>query len=216
MLYRLIIVTLLAFSLYPGLAHAQKPKADKAAASVAKMLAGAYHNKTQAAADSDFFEIHLKMKPIWKDRKIGYWLYVEQAVAKAQDKPYRQRVYHVYSRPNGEVVSEIFSLNNPLRFAGAWKSAKPLDQLTPDSLVARTGCEVILTAQKIQGQNGYKGQTGQNTCPSDLRGAAWATSEVTMTDKQLISWDRGYDKDGKQVWGATKGGYVFDKVEKLD
>lgn len=216
MLYRVSFLTVLLIGLLFNSSLAQGIKPDKAAETVVKMLAGTYHNKTQAAADSDFFEIHLKMKPIWKDRKIGNWLYVEQAVAKAQDKPYRQRVYHVYSRPNGEVVSEIFSLSNPLRFAGAWKLDKPLDQLTPDSLLSRAGCEVILTKQSINGSNGYKGQTGQNTCPSDLRGASWATSEVTMTDKQLISWDRGYDKLGKQVWGATKGGYIFDKVGKLD
>jgi hypothetical protein len=35
-----------------------------------------------------------------------------------------------------------------------------------------------------------------------------------MTPSQLLSWDRGYDKEGKYVWGAEKGGYVFDKISK--
>jgi hypothetical protein len=27
----------------------------------------------------------------------------------------------------------------------------------------------------------------------------------------MLSWDRGYNKDDKQVWGAEKGGYRFVK-----
>jgi hypothetical protein len=27
----------------------------------------------------------------------------------------------------------------------------------------------------------------------------------------MLSWDRGYNADGKQVWGAEKGGYRFVK-----
>jgi hypothetical protein len=27
----------------------------------------------------------------------------------------------------------------------------------------------------------------------------------------LLTWDQGFDKDGKQVWGAVKGGYEFKR-----
>jgi hypothetical protein len=45
-----------------------------------------------------------------------------------------------------------------------------------------------------------------------LRGASYATSEVVITDEQLLSWDRGWDANGKQVWGAETGGYIFVKT----
>jgi len=32
------------------------------------------------------------MVQIWEERTDGYWLYVEQAIAGYQDKPYRQRI----------------------------------------------------------------------------------------------------------------------------
>jgi hypothetical protein len=57
----------------------------------------------------------------------------------------------------------------------------------------------------------FVGSTGATSCGSDLRGAKYATSEVTLSKKQLISWDRGFDSNGVQVWGAKKGGYIFDK-----
>jgi CpeT protein len=45
-----------------------------------------------------------------------------------------------------------------------------------------------------------------------LRGATYATSEVIIKNQQMISWDRGYDSSDRQVWGAEKGGYVFEKI----
>uniref|UniRef100_UPI0038D3A63C CpcT/CpeT family chromophore lyase n=1 Tax=Flavobacterium sp. TaxID=239 RepID=UPI0038D3A63C len=51
------------------------------------------------------------------------------------------------------------------------------------------------------------------TCASELRGASYATSKVTITANQVLSWDQGFDKDDKQVWGATKAGYIFDKLQ---
>jgi len=58
----------------------------------------------------------------------------------------------------------------------------------------------------------YEGSTEGNNCESDLRGAKYATSEVKISKDGIISWDRGYDAEGKQVWGAEKGGYIFKRV----
>jgi CpeT protein len=53
-----------------------------------------------------------------------------------------------------------------------------------------------------------------NNCPSNLRGATYATSEVVVQHDKMISWDRGFDSRDKQVWGAEKGGYIFMKELK--
>ena len=36
-----------------------------------------------------------------------------------------------------------------------------------------------------------------------------ATSEVVVSPGRIESWDRGFDAEGAQVWGAEKGAYVF-------
>ena len=41
----------------------------------------------------------------------------------------------------------------------------------------------------------------------------YATSVVTLGESTLVSWGRGYDAGGSQVRGATKGGYVFDRLD---
>ena len=58
-----------------------------------EMMQGSFDSKEQAAEDSAYYAISLHMYPIWPER--GQFLYVEQALAAMQDKPYRQRVYEL-------------------------------------------------------------------------------------------------------------------------
>lgn len=173
---------------------------------LAKAMKGIYDNSNQAALDTNFFAISLKITPIWKNNSNGYWFYVEQAVSTMQNKPYRQRVYHLTEPTKGKFESAVYTLNNPLRFAG---KVNEVEKLTPDSLIAREGCSVFLQFDKMN--KVFKGSTENNKCTSDLKGASYATSEVSIFKNKLISLDRGYDLTNKQVWGSTIGPYVFVK-----
>lgn len=171
-------------------------------------MTGSFSSEEQAKNDSDYFNIELEMVQIWKDRTDGPWIYVEQAVAESKEKPYRQRVYQLKERSDGKIESIVYTIPDPLRFAGDYKNNFPLVKLSADSLILKEGCEVVLYRTDI----GYfEGSTVEKNCPSDLRGASYATSEVLIDKDKLISWDRGFDENGNQVWGARKGGYVFKK-----
>ncbi len=176
---------------------------------LAMYMTGSFSSLEQARADSDYLDIRLEAVPVWTDRKDGPWLYVEQALAERKRRPYRQRVYHLVERAGGALWSEVYSFEDPLRFAGDWKKDEPLDGLTPDSLAIREGCAVVL--RRTSGDT-FEGATVDGECLSSLRGAAYATSEVTVRREQLTSWDRGFDGDGTQVWGATGGPYVFKRI----
>ncbi|MCC7430106.1 chromophore lyase CpcT/CpeT [bacterium] len=178
---------------------------------LANWLSGSFSNEEQAKQDSDYFHITLRMVPVWKNSKDGIWLYVEQAVAQKQDKPYRQRVYHLTEKDGKTFESEVYTFKgDPLRFAGEWKKTEPLAKLSPDSLETRSGCSIILTKK---GET-FVGSTQGKNCESNLKGAAYATSEVTLFKDKIISWDRGFDKKNEQVWGAEKGGYIFKKIKE--
>jgi CpeT protein len=171
-------------------------------------MTGSFSSEEQAEKDSNYFNIELEMVQLWKDRTDGPWLYIEQAVAESKDKPYRQRVYQLRKRNDGKIESLVYTILDPLRFAGDYKKEFPLLRLTPDSLILKEGCEVVL----YQADNGYfEGSTVDKNCGSDLRGARYATSEVMIDKDKMISWDRGFDENGNQVWGATEGGYIFKK-----
>lgn len=196
----------------PGQADPKAPAGS--VESLAGMMVGSYTSDAQAKTDPDFKVIELHMAPIWSSRKDGPWLYIEQAAAGSLDKPYRQRVYHLSVSQNpekspGTVESVVFELpGDPLTMAGAWQDPKRFDTMVPEALQAREGCTVYVVPNA---DGTWTGSTDGELCRSTLRGATYATSEVTITATELRSWDRGFDKDGKQVWGAVKGAYRFVK-----
>lgn len=173
-------------------------------------MIGSFNSEEQSKNDSDYYNISLEMHRIWRDREDGYWLYVEQAVAANKDKPYRQRIYHIYQ--DGQVIkSIIYTIPDEKNFIGGWKNISLFNTLSSEKLEARDGCEVII---KRKDENTFVGSTIEKDCTSNLRGATYATTEVVITKKKLISWDRGFNDKDEQVWGAEKGGYVFDKISE--
>jgi hypothetical protein len=173
---------------------------------LAEIMNGSFSSQEQSKADSSYFHISLKMTPVWKKEKDGYWLYVEQAMATALDKPYRQRVYHLYLQDDTTLVSKVFELQNPKDVINGWQDKSKLDGIIKDNLVDRQGCSIYLHKTK---EGYFKGSTPGKECLSTLRGATYATSEVIIQKDRMISWDRGWDIADKQVWGAVKGGYIF-------
>lgn len=169
-------------------------------------MTGTYDSSAQAEIDPEYYNIALHMEPIWTDTA-GHYLYVEQALASTPLEPYRQRVYKLEAKGK-RVISRVFELREPGRYVGAHKNPGRFATLAPDDLMEKEGCAVYLKRDK----NGvYRGSTRKKECKSTLRGAAYATSRVSIDPTFVQSWDRGFNTDDEQVWGATKGGYLFFK-----
>ena len=180
---------------------------DKELDQLSLLLQGKYSSELQAINDTDYFNISLIMTPIWTGKKDGKWMYVEQAMATKLNKPYRQRVYHLQHPAKDVFTSDIYTIKNALSFAGLQNDKDKMDKLIFDSIDLKEGCTVTL----INHNNIYSGGTDNDKCPSDLRGAKYATTKIVLKKGELDSWDQGFDATGKQVWGATKGGYIFIK-----
>ena len=177
---------------------------------VATILTGTFTSERQADEDPSYYPISLRHVPIWTDRNDGPWLYVEQALSSQLHRPYRQRVYHLVGLEGGRVRSDVYTLpGEALDYAGADPSR--FDDVSPSGLEPRNGCSIFLEP----GADGhFVGSTHENACKSTLRGAAYATSEVDLRHEVLTTWDRGYDENGEQVWGATTGPYRFERVDE--
>lgn len=189
------------------------PAVDEGFTVLVDWMTGIYASEAQSKTDPEYFDIRLAMARIWHDREDGVWLYVEQAVAQMMDKPYRQRVYRLRHVGARIYESSVYELpGDPLAHAGAHTTEKPLGEMSPDDLTLMPGCGVVLRRMP---DGTFAGSTLGSQCGSDFRGASYATSEVRVTEKGITSWDRGYGADHKQVWGAVKGSYVFDKTENL-
>lgn len=174
-------------------------------------MVGSFSSAKQASRDPENYrDIRLEMVQVWPDRTDGTWLYVEQAVASSLDKPYRQRIYRLRHDSANVYTSDVYTLPEPaLQYAGAWQDPSRLGSLTPEALTLKDGCSLTLTWHNCSAI--FTGTTTGTGCESTLQGAAYASSEASISPFGMITWDRGFDKNGNQVWGATEGGYVFVK-----
>ena len=204
---RVIILSVLFFAACSSVKKSTVTKTDKELNQLEQLLSGSFSSELQSKEDTSYFNISLVMLPSWTNRTDGKWMYVEQAMATKLDKPYRQRVYHLQHSGKNTFTSDIYTIKNALTYAGLQNDKSKLEKLSFDSLELKDGCTVTL-----KNNNGvFSGGTDGRSCPSDLRGAKYATTKITLKKGELISWDQGFDANDKQVWGATKGGYIFIK-----
>jgi hypothetical protein len=170
-------------------------------------MSGHFSNQQQALKDSDYFDVRLHMVPIWKERSSGHYLYMEQALA--EQRPYRQRVYNVIQKDDTTFECVVYAFKDPTKYIGEWEKPIPLAGLSPDSLIPLEGCKITLYKK---GEIAFVGGTTGTNCETDQRGTDYYTIDLTISKNQVIRWDRGYVRDGAQVWGPRQGGYVFKKL----
>ncbi|MBN2057059.1 chromophore lyase CpcT/CpeT [bacterium] len=173
-------------------------------------ITGAFSSHAQARDNEDYFDILLRMGRIWPARDDAFWLYVEQAVAQVESRPYRQRIYRIRQLGAEYIEVRIFTFPDPLSFVGEWRKEEPFAGLLPELLEEREGCTVLLVRKD---ESTFAGSTVDGMCTSDLNDAVYATTEVILTADRMLSWDRGYNAEGSQVWGPEAGPYIFNKLE---
>jgi hypothetical protein len=169
---------------------------------------GEYNTQSQNAQDTNYFNISLIMFSIWEKETDARYFYVEQAMVGKEDKPYRQRVYKVYQTGPTTIVSAIYTIKKQEEFVKLHESTKKQKALTKEEIDYKEGCDVFLEFDGVR----FFGGTTDKKCLSSLRGAKYTTTEVQVFEDKLISWDRGFTENGIHAWGATAGGYVFDKI----
>lgn len=187
-----------------------RAEAPGAAEEVASLLAGTFDSKAQAEADPEGFRaVRLVAVPVPRSRlaKGEPVLYVEQALLTTPNKPYRQRFYRVEETADGNVISRVFEPKEPLAVSGKWRDPADLALYGAGDVVERIGCAVRLKRTA----DGWEGATEGKNCPSALSGARYATSRVKLVPGRIESWDRGWDLEDRQVWGAKGGPYLFEK-----
>lgn len=203
---RVVIALITSLLLLPSRGLAEPTALDH----LTVFLSGSFSSADQARGDQNFRAAHLHISPIWTDRADGPWLYLEQALVDAPAHPYRQLVYQLATRSDHALEVRIFELPDPVAATGAWKDPSLLARLTPADLLPREGCTQVL---RLQPGGIFKGGTEGPGCTSTLRGAAYSTIESLISNLQIVTWERGYNAAGTQVWGSIHGGYVFKRVE---
>lgn len=139
------------------------------------------------------------------------FLYQEQAMTNNLSQPYRQRFLQISPNPSTQSVRSLsFRPTTATTFAG-WCN-KPLAERTLKlSDLGTYVCSVFL---KPAGDT-YIGSTPVNGCPANYRGAVRITNRIELTPTGMNTWDRGFDANGKQVWGAKTDSYQYHRLEEM-
>ncbi|MBK7404990.1 MAG: FKBP-type peptidyl-prolyl cis-trans isomerase [Phycisphaerales bacterium] len=138
-------------------------------------------------------------------------LYVECARADSVDHPYRASFLQLYRR-EGKIrmrTLEVRDPNSPLNnlLIGLWAAPEYIPQVRRDVLIATLDMNVT------KGADGWVAETPY-PYPTALGGAFEMTSRMKIGNGRLETSDRGYDANGKVVWGASEGDkYTFEHTD---
>lgn len=188
-------------------AQSEKPSLDL----LKRYMVGSFSSGVQSERDTSYLNIELEMRRIWMKDPDGIWLYVEQAMAKKKNEPYRQRIYHLTQQDDSTFISTVCDLDSMHLFIGAYKDVARFNGVRPPDAKPLPGCDLVLHWRKGH----FIGGTREDHCKNAWGKAVYATSEVNIGPDGMVSWDRGYDATRKQVWGAERGGYEFVKRKPL-
>ncbi|MEA5466369.1 chromophore lyase CpcT/CpeT [Leptothoe sp. PORK10 BA2] len=152
----------------------------------------------------------------------GVYLYQEQALSESLNSPYRQRFLHiVLSADATRIESRTFKPPRPEEWAGLCEQSGPTQSEPTQSEPTQSEPTFVATVEAIELGNlvctvslrpsvlGYVGSTPEEGCPVDLRGAVRLTNTIVLHQDGMDSWDRGFDENGIQVWGARAEPYQY-------
>jgi hypothetical protein len=201
---------------------AEPDEADALAAKLALWLEGRFDSEAQAAQDPEYLPISLVVCSVEAPDIGDRVLYVEQALVGAA--PYRQRLYAIEAIDNETARSRIFELVAAKSVVGTCGAASRRSFRASD-VTARDGCDVEMrwvgdsfvghTSDARWDGTRFVADPAGPRCSSSLQSAAHTSSAVDLRADRLVSWDRGFDESGAQVWGAARGGYEFVRKTPL-
>jgi hypothetical protein len=183
---------------------------DAEAQSVGTMLTGSWKtSEPVAAAGAAASDIIVSIAPV-AIAGMNNVMYVEMARADGLNRPYRHLIWrltkvkgtwhlqsHEFRRSKGTLASVV----------GLWAAPEAFPALSGDDLVATMDIPLKAEGGKLVGQTpvGYATSVG---------GAVEMTSQIELSADGINVADRGFDADGKQVWGPEAGKfYSFKKAD---
>lgn len=189
----------------------QSIDADAQVREVASYLVGTMDTSARAAIDRDAADVRMTTCPIRVADTNTIFLYQEQALSLNLDRPYRQRFLEIApSADNLGVESMTYKPANPEAWIGL------CDRPEVDRIVSVPDFgEKICTITLQKDEEGYWGSTPEEGCPTDYRGAVRVTNQVRLTETTMETWDRGFDAQGNQVWGAQDDSYQYRDIDSI-
>jgi hypothetical protein len=141
------------------------------------------------------------------------FLYQEQAITPKLNEPYRQRFLEILAKDRGvnQVESKSYKPIEMEKWIGFCDKTET-ERIVSASELGTYICSVLLkqsVANYIKPL--YIGETQTGGCPANVRGATSISNTIYLFPDGMNTWDRGFDANGTQVWGAANEAYKFRK-----
>lgn len=179
---------------------------------VAAHLVGVMDTATQATNNAEKVEVRMttcRVSLAETNSSINtsdaIFLYQEQALAQSLDKPYRQRFLRLAPSANNRAIeSQSLKPINSQSWIGFCN--QPQEQrIVSISTIVDANCSVFL----LPVEDIYVGKTQPGGCPTNFRGAVTITNTIILHSEGMDTWDRGFDEQGNQIWGAQNEAYQY-------
>lgn len=183
---------------------------DPEFAKVAALITGSWKTTAAvAAADGSKVDLVMHIQPVTVNG-IPNALYVETARADALHRPTREALLQLY-REKGTIQLRTHEfLRKPDEFGSATTGMWAAPDAFPTVFTAKHFLGTMDIALSAKG-GGYAGKS-VHPFSTSAGGAVKMTSEVEFSGSEIHTADRGFDAEGKQVWGPAAGEkYVFAK-----
>jgi CpeT protein len=170
-------------------------------------ITGIFSTYEQHQQDSTFDNVVVYTKLIRRDKNNIYWVYTEQGEAKNY-VPYRQRVYQI-ALVEDYIKLRIYYLNDITKHS--FFKPETIKNITLADIKLKPGCDLDIHPRydKL-----YNGRTNDKKCIATFRGSTYTTTDFYVYEDAIHSWERGWNDKDEQVWGSTKGYYIYKKISK--
>lgn len=184
------------------------PESDHVQAVVAH-LEGIMDTSTQAAA-GDKADVQMTTCRVQMiDRAESVYLYQEQSLRENLGKPYRQRFLQIKTGAEKDtVISQSYRPINSQQWVGLCDQPEQ-ERVVNSEEISQPVCSVLLKPK----MSIYVGTTPSEGCPTQVRGAVKITNLIILHNQGMDTWDRGFDAEGNQVWGAKNESYQFRWID---
>lgn len=176
---------------------------------VAAYLEGVMTTNTQANNNPDFVGVQMTTCriTITEATPDAVYLYQEQALSTDLSEPYRQRFLQIVSGDDNRVDTRSYKPEAPEQWTGFCERAEE-DTLPLVNAIA-LGTPVCTVSLRPAAIGGFVGSTPAGGCRANVRGASSITNVVVLHEDGMDTWDRGFDANGNQVWGAEAIPYRY-------
>jgi hypothetical protein len=172
-----------------------------------KNLVGTYSNVLQSKKDKMFDKKSLSITPIWQNKKNEFWFIEEQSNFENINKNNTKLIFRIFKMNDSVIVKQIYTIKKSKQFNLNSKSDNYIKNITTNDIILRAGCALFFSKKNSI----YYGRTHDTDCPSYTNGAQFESRNETITSNSIFILNQGFDSNGKQVWGNTKGEFKFYK-----